>query len=163
MKVVNNLFVHSRLLQPICLGRLITYFDPKQTSVSKDQAFVYAFVITFSNFFYSLLWHLIMLRNMQLGMRVKVACCSLIYRKALKLSQGALANSTIGKMVNMLSNDVRRFDALFIHFHTFWSGPIQVTVIACLLYFTVDPIALSGISLLIAFLVLQSVYLAIQF
>ena len=59
-------------------------------------------------------------------------------------------------MVNLLSNDVNRFDQAILFLHYLWVGPLQL---ACVLYLTWDivgPSTLGGILLVIAFVPLQS-------
>ena len=90
------------------------------------------------------------------GMKVRVACCSLLYRKALKLSNTALGQTTVGQMVNLLSNDVARFDQAFRFPHYLWAGPLQLTIITTLLYRKIGPSALVGAALLILAVPLQS-------
>ena len=127
---------------------------------------------------------------MHTGMKVRVAHCSLIYRKALRLSRKAQGESTIGmidssaanfynlnllklitlifykanvlfvdfsgQMVNLLSNDVNRFDysAFFIHY--FWVGPIQLLIVMFITWKTVGPACFVGGALIVAFVPLQS-------
>ena len=90
------------------------------------------------------------------GMKVRIACSSLLYRKALKLSQSAMAQTTGGQMVNLLSNDVRRFDTAVIQGHYLWAGPLQLAIVTALLYQRIGPSALLGVAFLLAFVPLQS-------
>jgi ATP-binding cassette, subfamily C (CFTR/MRP), member 4 len=68
------------------------------------------------------------------GMKVRVAVCSLIYRKALRLSRTALGDTAPGKVVNLLSNDVSRFDMVSIFLHSMWSAPVLTLIVAYLLW-----------------------------
>jgi ATP-binding cassette, subfamily C (CFTR/MRP), member 4 len=74
------------------------------------------------------------LAGFQNGMKVRVAVCSLIYRKALKLSRTALGDTAPGKVVNLLSNDVSRFDMVSIFLHSMWSAPLLTIIVAYLLW-----------------------------
>ena len=90
-------------------------------------------------------------------MKLRVASSSLLYRKALKLSNTALGQTTVGQMVNLLSNDVKRFDNCGLTLHYLWAGPLQLTIITALLYQRLGPSALVGAALLIAAVPLQSI------
>jgi len=78
------------------------------------------------------------------GMKLRVAHCSFIYRKALRLSRKAQGESTIGQMVNLLSNDVNRFDysAFFVHY--FWVGPLQLLIVLYISWSTIGPACFVG-------------------
>lgn len=71
---------------------------------------------------------------MEMRMKMRVAACAIIYRKALRLSKSSLAETTIRQMVNMLSNDVSRFEFTEQHMHNVWLGPVECVFIMWLLY-----------------------------
>jgi ATP-binding cassette subfamily C (CFTR/MRP) protein 4 len=91
-----------------------------------------------------------------LGMKVRVACSSLIYRKSLKLKKATLQSVTTGQVINLLSNDVNRLDFAFMYIHFIWISPVEIVVGALYIDYTLGHSALIGIGLILANLVFQS-------
>ncbi|XP_030747810.1 probable multidrug resistance-associated protein lethal(2)03659 [Sitophilus oryzae] len=145
------------MVQPLALGKLMNYYSPNQTTVSIQQAYMYAGVLIVSSFLSVVVSHSYMLACHHLGMKMRIACCSLIYRKTLKLSKTALTETTIGQMINLLSNDVARFDHCMRYLHYLWIAPLETILIMYLLYFNVGLTSLSGFFLLAIFMPLQMV------
>ncbi|KAJ3634109.1 hypothetical protein MTP99_011017 [Tenebrio molitor] len=144
-----------KMAHPLLIGRLMAYYDPLQTEVTKDKAYLYACGIIVISLINVLITHSYFFGLQHLGMRIRVAACSLIYRKALKLSKSALVETTVGQMVNLMSNDVNRFDFLVLHVHHLVIAPLEAIVVIYLLYATVDAAALAGAGLLLLFVPLQ--------
>nr|XP_022908005.1 probable multidrug resistance-associated protein lethal(2)03659 [Onthophagus taurus] len=144
-----------RLIQPIALGQLILYYVPNQTEITRDEAYLYAGAVILCSFFYVLLIHPYMMAICHVGMKMRVACCSLIYRKSLRLSKTALGQTTAGQMVNLLSNDVNRFDVAVLFIHQLWVGPLETLVITYLMYLKIGISAVIGVATLLMFIPLQ--------
>ncbi|XP_074034740.1 ATP-binding cassette sub-family C member 4 isoform X2 [Leptinotarsa decemlineata] len=79
------------------------------------------------------------------GMRIRVAVSSMVYRKITRLNIKSLGETDSGKLVNLLSNDVSRFDYVVLLLHALWVLPFQVTLITFLLWQQVQISALVGI------------------
>jgi ATP-binding cassette subfamily C (CFTR/MRP) protein 1 len=62
------------------------------------------------------------------GMRVRTAVISAVYRKALKLSNAARKDSTVGEIVNLMSVDAQRFMDLTTYLNMIWSAPLQISL-----------------------------------
>lgn len=143
------------MAHPMLIGRLMAYYSPQQIEITKEQAYLYATSIIGISLLNVMITHSYFFGLQQIGMKIRVACCSLIYRKALKLSKSALIDTTIGQTVNLMSNDVNRFDFLIIHIHHLFIAPIEACVVIYLLYTTVHPAALAGVGIMLAFVPLQ--------
>lgn len=83
---ISRFDVVYRTIQPQCLGGLVTYFSqteetPAKDLISKDDAYLFAYGIIFcamTSIFFS---HPFVLYNLQTGLRIRVSCAALIYRK----------------------------------------------------------------------------------
>lgn len=84
---------------------------------------------------YITLVHLYFFQMHKKGMQIRIACCHLVYRKALKLSHKALGQTNVGQMVNLLSNDVNRFDVYLNCVPYILVAPLQAIVCIGYMYF----------------------------
>lgn len=89
--------------------------------------------------------HHVDLRQRLLGARMRIACCSLIYRKTLRLSKKTAGTTPAGYLVNLLSNDVNRLDYGFIYIHWIWILPFQSVLICYLIWQKIGIAALVGV------------------
>lgn len=72
----------NRVIQPQCLGGLVTYFTSSGSeAISRNDAYLYAAGIVLCSLVSITVFHPFILYAFQLGMRIRLTCCSLIYKK----------------------------------------------------------------------------------
>lgn len=77
----------------------------------------------------------------------------------MNLSQKALSQTSVGHVVNLMSNDVRRFDTFaWGPAHFFLIGPLQALITTAILFSVIGPSCLTGLALLILFVPLQGMW-----
>lgn len=54
-------------------------------------------------------------RQFRYGMHIRVAVTRLIFEKAMRVSTTSVQQNTVGKIVNLISNDSNRFDIAYIY------------------------------------------------
>uniref|UniRef100_A0A8C5A614 Multidrug resistance-associated protein 4-like n=1 Tax=Gadus morhua TaxID=8049 RepID=A0A8C5A614_GADMO len=149
-----------KVVQPVLLGQLIVYFEsyPHDASASLPEAYGYAGAVCVSTVFLALLHHLYFYHVQMAGMKIRIAMCHMIYRKALRLNSKALAKTTTGQIVNLLSNDVNKFDEVTLYLHFLWLGPLQALAVMLLLLFLIGPSCLAGMTVLVVLIPVQTVF-----
>nr|XP_045001464.1 ATP-binding cassette sub-family C member 4 [Jaculus jaculus] len=148
----------AKVVQPLFLGKIISYFenyDPTD-SAALHTAYGYATVLAVCTLILAILHHLYFYHVQCAGMRLRVAMCHMIYRKALRLSNMAMGKTTTGQIVNLLSNDVNKFDQVTVFLHFLWAGPLQAIAVTALLWMEIGISCLAGMAVLIILLPLQS-------
>ncbi|KAF6083621.1 ATP binding cassette subfamily C member 4 [Phyllostomus discolor] len=149
-----------RITQPVFLGKIISYFenyDPADAA-ALQKAYIYAAMLTLCTLALAVLHHLYFYHVQCAGMRLRVAMCHMIYRKALRLSNVAMGKTTTGQIVNLLSNDVNKFDQVTIFLHFLWVGPLEAIAVTVLLWMDIGIACLAGMAVLIILLPLQSCF-----
>lgn len=69
-----------RMLQPLCISELLAYFKA-DSKVDVTYAYFSAFSLVFSTLISVFMYHATQLEILHCGMKMRVSCCSLIYRK----------------------------------------------------------------------------------
>uniref|UniRef100_A0A672S338 ATP-binding cassette, sub-family C (CFTR/MRP), member 4 n=1 Tax=Sinocyclocheilus grahami TaxID=75366 RepID=A0A672S338_SINGR len=78
--------------------------------------------------------------------------------EALCLSATAMGQTTTGQIVNLLSNDVNKFDEVTIFLHYLWVGPLQAAAVIGLLWQEIGASCLAGMAVLIFLMPLQTMF-----
>uniref|UniRef100_A0A8B9Y3L4 Multidrug resistance-associated protein 4 n=1 Tax=Bos mutus grunniens TaxID=30521 RepID=A0A8B9Y3L4_BOSMU len=137
---------------------LLTHFqnyDPSDSG-ALFKAYGYTAVLNVCFLILNILHNFFFYYTQRIGMRLRVAMCHIIYRKTLRLSNSAIGKTTTGQIVNMMSNDVNRFDRVMIRLHILWIGPLNAITAIILLWMEIGISSLAGMALLIIFMLLQS-------
>ncbi|NWH91829.1 MRP4 protein, partial [Aegithalos caudatus] len=147
-----------KIIQPILLGKIINYFENCDSSheVTLNFAYCCAGALSVCTLILAIMHHLYFYHVQRAGMKLRVALCHMIYRKALRLSNVAMAKTTTGQIVNLLSNDVNKFDQVTIFLHFLWAGPLQAIAVTVLLWMKIGPSCLAGMAVLIILLPVQT-------
>ncbi|XP_020296904.1 multidrug resistance-associated protein 4-like isoform X2 [Pseudomyrmex gracilis] len=133
----------EKLGTPFLLGGLLRYFR-KDSVELLEIALAYGAGICIATAVNVLSGSQALFGAFHVGAKVRVAVCSVVYRKALRLSKTALNETAAGKVVNLVANDVNRFDLVSILIHYMWSAPLQALIVAYILYHEVGISGLIG-------------------
>jgi ATP-binding cassette subfamily C (CFTR/MRP) protein 4 len=143
------------LSQPLFLGKLLNYYVPHQTTVTKNQAYWYGSVILLSCCLKAFITKLFYLQLTSFGIKIRVACCSLTYRKSLKLRKNTLEEVGLGRIVNLMSNDLERFVEASTVMNDIWMAPIKFFLVVYFYSVMLTNHILTGIGVIIFYLLMQ--------
>ncbi|CAG2173064.1 unnamed protein product, partial [Oppiella nova] len=144
-----------RICQPLLLGIVIDHFNKVENRTFK-QACMAAGGVCFCTALFILLHHSATIIVMRMGMRLRAASSTLIYKKSLKLSRASLAKTTVGHIVNLMSNDVSRFDEFSIYVCYLLVSPIQTGIAVYIIYTEISYYCFVGLALLLLLILFQA-------
>ena len=125
-----------RVGSPLLLRQLLTWFVLNGTEGSSaaptSEGWMWASILAVFSYSYVLVHHQLFWRGMRMGMNSRMQAIAAVEAKALRLNAAAVADVTGGRIVNVVSNDVRRFDEA----GTFWvfliCGPLELIIVLIL-------------------------------
>lgn len=151
-----------RILQPLCLGGLVSYFTLNQTDISSDDAYAYATGIVLSTVFTVVCFHPFIFNIFEMACEFRLGCSGLIYRKSLRLSKSTTEDGPNGKVINLLSNDLNKFDLGVLFLTYTWKGPIEAIVSGIFIYKEIGISAIVGMAFLASFIPFQGLIYSLK-
>ncbi|EDX14816.1 GD21421 [Drosophila simulans] len=142
-------------LMPLFLGGLVGYFATNQTDISEKTAYLYAMGIVICMLVPVITFHPFIFYIFQVGTKLRLALSGLIYRKVLQVSKSSSNDGLRGRAINILSNDLGRFDVALCFLHDTWKGPMESILIGFLMYREIGISAVIGVSFMLSFIPLQ--------
>lgn len=73
----------------------------------------------------------------------------------MSLPKSAVSEGLNGKVINLLSNDLARFEIALAFFHDIWKGPMEALLFTYFIYQEIGAGAIIGIAFLLSFIPLQ--------
>ncbi|KAG7214424.1 hypothetical protein INR49_006381 [Caranx melampygus] len=114
----------SKTVQPQLLGRIIASFDPFHAP-ERSQGYFLALGLTLLFTARFLLLQPAIFGLHHLGMQIRIALFSLIYKKTLKLSSRVLDKISTGQLVSLMSAHLNKLDESLGLAHFVWISPLQ--------------------------------------
>ncbi|XP_023619376.1 cystic fibrosis transmembrane conductance regulator isoform X7 [Myotis lucifugus] len=145
----------TKAVQPLLLGRIIASYDP-DNKAERSIAIYLGIGLCLLFILRTLLLHPAIFGLHHIGMQMRIALFSLIYKKTLKLSSRVLDKISIGQLVSLLSNNLNKFDEGLALAHFVWIAPLQVTLLMGLLWELLQASAFCGLAFLIVLSIFQA-------
>ncbi|XP_061629834.1 cystic fibrosis transmembrane conductance regulator [Phyllopteryx taeniolatus] len=123
----------SKTVQPQLLGRIIGSFDPFHAP-ERSQGYFLALGLCLLFTARFLLLQPAIFGLHHLGMQIRIALFSLIYKKTLKLSSRVLDKISTGQLVNLMSAHLNKLDESLGLAHFVWITPLQCILCVGLLW-----------------------------
>ncbi|KAG1673194.1 Multidrug resistance-associated protein 4 [Nymphon striatum] len=92
------------------------------------------------------------------GIVLRNALCSAIYKKITKISHQGFTQTDTGEIMNIVTNDVNRFDQDFKYLNFIIISPIQWIIVSCILWQAIGLLPLIGMGVLMLALPLQAMF-----
>nr|QST14986.1 ABCC1-2 protein [Diaphanosoma celebensis] len=134
-------------VSPQILKFLISFVKDKTENVWKG--YFFAIILTVTALIQTIFLGQYFQRMFVVGMRIRTAMVAAIYRKALRISNSARKESTVGEIVNLMSVDAQRFMDLTTYLNMLWSAPLQIALAIYFLYDILGPSVFAGLGVMI--------------
>ncbi|KAI7815048.1 ABC subfamily C member [Rhyzopertha dominica] len=133
-------------VSPQILKLLIVFVENRE---SQWKGYLYAIALFVTALIQTLVLSQYFNRMFIVGMRIRTALVSAIYRKALRMSNSARKESTVGEIVNLMSVDAQKFTDLTAYLNMIWSAPLQIILALYFLWDILGPSVLAGLAVMI--------------
>ncbi|XP_068702097.1 ATP-binding cassette sub-family C member 4-like isoform X3 [Montipora foliosa] len=143
-----------KIFTPLLIARLITFFNPVP-GISKTDAYITGVGLSLISLIMAVFHAPAYFLPTRCGVHLRIAAGSLVYRKALRLSQAALSKTTTGQIVNLMTSDIHRLEMVPKFFHFIWIAPLAVVVVTVLCWREIGLAVLPGVFLFVLLVPLQ--------
>lgn len=153
----------TRVSQPLLVGRLIRFFSFDQNATEEEKSSAYnsacvmAALYCFSSICISFGRNHYFFLMMRHCMNVRSAITILIYGKILRLSKSSFDDTSVGHILNVVANDLNRFDEAGMYLVYLVAAPLQSIIVIVILWHYIGPACMGGMVILFLFIPFQAV------
>ncbi|CAF0920721.1 unnamed protein product [Adineta ricciae] len=131
-------FLIVRLLQPLFLRDIIQQINSMEsTSLDLKSISISVFGLILCTIIHAMVFQQFFFRSALLGRRIRHALSSIIYQHVLAIQTSAIQQTTSAQIINLLSDDISKFDELWTDGHFLWVGPLETLFTFLILWWIV--------------------------
>lgn len=143
-----------KLAQPFMIGAIILYLQGSpNVTTSKARGATAAFIL--SNILVAITRHRGNILATRVGNNVRTAVTFMIMKKVLKVSMSSLTETDVGQIMNVLANDLNRFEDLSWYLAFVLCAPIMTIFVLIFTLIYLQEACAGGLIILIAFILFQ--------
>ncbi|XP_050405988.2 multidrug resistance-associated protein 1 [Patella vulgata] len=146
-----------QFISPLILGEMISFMS-NRNSMHAWRGYILAIGLLVFGTLRAVLFQISLHRASVIGMQMKSALITAIYKKALTMNNEAKKFKTAGEVVNLMSVDCQRLQELLNYLALLWSTPFQIILALVLLYTTIGPAVFAGVVVLILMIPFNAYY-----
>lgn len=143
-------------LEPQAISKLVSYFNPLQTTITFQEAVFYAGLKIGLKITHGMVMQNYFIYIQQLAIRLRTAFCSMVYRKALKLTPEAMNEINLGNVITVVTKDVMIFEHNIGLFNNVWVELLSLWLLSYLIYNKMGWTGLVGVGILLVSVPVQS-------
>eukprot|EP00095_Tigriopus_kingsejongensis_P010546 maker-scaffold349_size200065-snap-gene-1.33 protein:Tk10546 transcript:maker-scaffold349_size200065-snap-gene-1.33-mRNA-1 annotation:"multidrug resistance-associated protein 1 isoform x1" len=121
------------------------------------KGYLYTALICLSTFLNTIMNNHCFYQEYKVGLRIKTALTSAIYRKSVKLSNSGRKEMTVGETTNLMSIDTQKFMDLTQYLNMIWASPLQIALAMFFLWDILGPSSLAGLAVMVLMIPLNAV------
>lgn len=124
---------------PLLLRKLVAWFSGWESSDGDETAFpvwqgwMWSGLLALMGYLYCLVHHQLFWKGMRNGFTMRLQAIAAVQGKVLRLNGAGVAAVTAGKIINLVSNDVRRFDEAGTFAVFLLAGPVELGIVLVLI------------------------------
>ena len=148
-----------RLAQPFLIGFIVRYLNEPvgtENGLSGTTTAIMGIVLIVSCFLYTAGRHRNNVMLQCVGNNVRTSLTIMLFKKVMKLSMSSLGETDVGQVVNIMANDLNRFEDLSWFLAYAIVGPVMCVIIVIVTYYYLNwQACIAGIISIVFFIALQ--------
>ncbi|CAF4078806.1 unnamed protein product, partial [Adineta steineri] len=149
-------YIAAKIAQPLFLKEIILTIN--DNSRPSHAGYLYACGLGLSAVVQALIHQQYFFRITRIGSHARIGLSSIIYKRLLSLPTSSMIKTTTGQIVNLISNDVGKFEELSISIHQIWAAPLEAIIVFVLIWKQIGLATLFGYGVLLLLVPLQLIF-----
>lgn len=146
-----------RVAQALLLKEIVNFLgtDESVGTASPWKGYVYAISLGLLAILQGVVHHQFFFNSNLIGSHIRIVLNGAIFEKMTSLKSSALVETTLGQIVNLISNDAFKFEQSIAFWPFTWMAPVLMGIVLWIMYWEIGSSAIAGMALFLFLNILQ--------